>query len=242
MSKMDGKLQNASPSREVERYWLESRRPLESLAFIAPLLIVYEAGVLWLGAQNGADAFMRWVLQMLGFGQHFVLPVLMICVLLAWHHVARQYWRLSGSVLSRMAAESVCLGLCLCVFCLVWNSSPSASVGETMRQGVGPLLALLGAGIYEELLFRLILLSLSVWALRRMGMTPRAGMLVAVIANGLLFAAAHHMGPYGEHPLLINRFLFRALAGAFFSAIFIYRGFGIAAGSHAAYDVLVSVL
>ena len=56
----------------AERYWVESRRPLASLVFIAPLLIVYEVGVLLLGVQNGADAFMRRLLDLLGFGQHFL--------------------------------------------------------------------------------------------------------------------------------------------------------------------------
>jgi hypothetical protein len=36
-------------------------------------------------------------------------------------------------------------------------------------------------------------------------------------------------------------FVFRFLAGVFFSVLFVYRGFGIAAGSHAAYDVLLGL-
>jgi hypothetical protein len=37
-------------------------------------------------------------------------------------------------------------------------------------------------------------------------------------------------------------FVFRTVAGLFFSALFIYRGFGIAAGTHAAYDMLVGLV
>ena len=106
----------------AERYWVESRRPLASLVFIAPLLVVYEAGVAWLGAQNGADAFMRWLLDLLGFGQHLLLPALTVCILLAWHYLSRQPWRLSGGVLSGMAAESLLLGVCLCLVCLAWGA------------------------------------------------------------------------------------------------------------------------
>jgi hypothetical protein len=36
-------------------------------------------------------------------------------------------------------------------------------------------------------------------------------------------------------------FLFRFLAGICFSLVFIYRGFGIAAGSHALYDILMGM-
>jgi membrane protease YdiL (CAAX protease family) len=224
----------------AERYWVESRRPLASLVFLAPLLIVYEAGVLLLGAQNGADAFLRRGLEMLGFGQHFVLPLLMVCILLAWHHLAREPWRLSAGIISGMAVESLALGICLRVILFLQDmlfrlfEAPAAlSIGGQAKVAVG----LLGAGIYEELLFRLILLWLAAWALRRTGIAPRAATVAAAILTSLLFAAAHNVGPYGE-PLEAFRFLFRVVAGLFFAAVFLYRGFGIAAGSHAAYDIL----
>lgn len=205
------------------------------------MLVIYEAGVLWFGAQNGAAVFMQSLLRLLGFSQHFLLPVLTVCTLLAWHHLARQPWRVSGGVISGMAAESIFLGLGLWFVSLVWITPAISSVGDTLRGSLGPLVALLGAGIYEELLFRLILLSLLAWALRRAGATPSGSMLLAVLASSLLFAAAHHVGRYGE-PFVLNRFLFRSVAGAFFSVAFVYRGFGIAAGAHAAYDVIATVL
>ena len=59
--------------------------------------------------------------------------------------------------------------------------------------------------------------------------------------NSLLFSAAHHVGPYGEQ-FHWFAFIFRFLAGVFFSVVYVYRGFGIAAGSHAAYDIMVGVL
>ena len=229
----------------AERYWVESRRPLASLVFIAPLLVVYEAGVAWLGAQNGADAFMRLAAGLAGLRATPPAAGAEVCILLAWHHLARQPWRLSGGVLSGMAAESLLLGVCLCLVCLAWGAwsvPPAADIGgEDQAERWARIAGLLGAGIYEELLFRLILLSLLAWGLRRAGVAPWASTLLAVLASSLLFAAAHHVGPYGEE-FVRSRFLFRSLAGVFFSVVFIYRGFGIAAGSHAAYDVLVSVL
>ena len=224
----------------ADRYWIESRRPLASLVFIAPLLIVYEAGVLLLGVQNGADAFMRRLLDLLGFSQHFLLPILMVCILLGWNYLSRQPWKVSGSLMWAMAVESLLLGVCLRVILFlqvtlfyVVDSTTVVNIGGTLKEAVG----FLGAGIYEELLFRLILLSLVAWMMRRAGFTPRVSLIGATLLTSLLFAAAHHMGPNGES-LLWSVFLFRTLAGVFFSIVFIYRGFGIAAGSHAAYDIL----
>ena len=66
-------------------------------------------------------------------------------------------------------------------------------------------------------------------------------MIAAAIVSSLLFAAAHHVGVHGEWPIHWFDFTFRVVAGMFFSFVFIYRGFGIAAGSHAAYDLLVGL-
>ena len=240
MRKMATPSEHTPLGQVAERYWVQSRRPLASLVFLAPLLVVYEAGVLLLGAQNGADAFLRRLLDLLGFGQHFVLPVLTVCILLAWHYLSRQPWQFSGGIISGMAVECLGLGLCLRVILFlqdtlfrVFDDAVVASIGTQLKVSVG----LLGAGIYEELLFRLILLSLAAWLLRRMGVAPRLSTIAAAIVTSLLFAAAHHIGPYGE-PMQGFRFLFRVLAGMFFAGVFIYRGFGIAAGSHAVYDIL----
>jgi len=224
-------------------YWVESRQPLASLVFLAPLLAVYEAGVLLLGVQNGADAFMRRVLDLLGFGQHFLLPLLTIAILLGWHHLAHRSWRLSGGIVSAMAVESVLLALALRAVlflqeALFHSLRPTLALGVvgTLKDAVG----FLGAGIYEELLFRLILFSLVAWGLRTAGIVPWLSLLLAAVLTSLLFAAAHNVGANGEAFQWFS-FIFRVLAGLFFSVLFVYRGFGIAAGAHAAYDILVGV-
>ena len=99
------------------------------------------------------------------------------------------------------------------------------------------MVAYLGAGIYEELLFRLILLSATVWLIRRWWTAQNLSMVLAVLVSSLIFATAHYVGHAGDVFQWFS-FLFRFMAGVFFSILFIYRGFGIAAGSHAAYDIL----
>ncbi len=120
-------------SRRAERYWVASRRPLASLVFVAPLLIVYEVGVLLLGVQTGADAFMRRLLELLGFGQHFLLPILTVCILLGWHYLSREPWQLSGSIISAMAVESLMLGVCLRMISFVQDMVVAMSVGGNIQ-------------------------------------------------------------------------------------------------------------
>ena len=67
-----------------------------------------------------------------------------------------------------------------------------------------------------------------------------AAVSLAAVVAALAFAAAHHVGPYGE-PMRTDFFVFRTIAGLYFTLLFVARGFGIAVGAHAGYDVLVGV-
>jgi hypothetical protein len=247
------------PSPQPSGYWVESRRPLCSLLFIAPLLAIYELGVIFLGPQavrNGADVWLRIFLDAIGFGQYYLLPVLAVSVLLSWHYTTRQSWAVSPSVLWSMFVESVVLAFSLRLLLQIQGTVFPASFGvqasvpppmflvlaEKSRDFVG----FLGAGVYEELLFRLILQSLAAWVILQWGCSRRASVAWAVIATSLTFAAAHYIGPYGEPVVLASKtfwfgFSFRFMAGAFFGTLFVFRGFGIAAGCHAGYDILVGM-
>ena len=106
-------------------------------------------------------------------------------------------------------------------------------------------------GIYEELLFRLMLLPVVIAAVRACGLSPRASVVIGIIIVSLLFSAAHYrldlaLGPwhlrssYGDSWSLFT-FTFRFLAGVFFAILFQVRGFGIAAGTHALYDIATAL-
>jgi hypothetical protein len=116
----------------------------------------------------------------------------------------------------------------------------AATLG-TISGYMGAGIGYMGAGIYEELMFRLLLLPLAAWALRRTGLGTAVSMAAAVLLTSLLFSLAHNLGPYGERFAWFN-FFFRALAGVFFSLLFVYRGFGIAAGTHALFDILLGLV
>jgi hypothetical protein len=251
----------ASPGSWVSAYWAESRRPLTGLAFVAPLLVLYEAGVCLLGPQavrNGADVWLRQLLAHLGFGQYYLLPALAVSILLGWHYTTQQPWRLSRGVLASMVLESLLLAVCLRLILQLQGlllqsiagpgspAAPAAAMAMGIPRKVCGLIGFLGAGVYEELLFRLIFLSLVGWVLSRIPALRGPAMLLAVLLTSLAFAAAHYVGPYGEPVQLFRStfwfsFSFRFLAGAFFGTLFVYRGFGIVAGSHAGYDILVGV-
>ena len=94
----------------------------------------------------------------------------------------------------------------------------------------------LGAGIYEELLFRVLLTGGLFALLLAMGVRRTTSGIIAVVVSAFIFSAFHYIGPYA-YPLELNSFTFRFLAGLAFSALYMVRGFGVAAWTHALYDV-----
>ncbi len=95
-----------------------------------------------------------------------------------------------------------------------------------------------GAGIYEELLFRLIIISLlTLLLIDIFRMKQVFGVALAVIISSLLFAL-HHYPPIGVDKWSTSEFAFRAAAGAYLAAVFVLRGFGLAVGCHIIYDVI----
>lgn len=234
----------------AQTYWTQSRQPLASLLFISPLLITYELGVVSLGplaVRNGADAWLRFLLDSIGFGQYFLLPILTVCVLLAWHHTTHQPWRVPGRIFYGMAAESLlAAGVLLGILHLQGQLLHVAAEWRLVVGGgewmdvVRTRVGYLGAGIYEELMFRLLLLSFFVLGLRVMGLGGALATVAAIVVSSLLFSWAHYWG--ARELFSLFSFLFRFLAGVFFSLLFLYRGFGIAVAAHAGYDILVGFL
>ena len=242
-------------------YWQQTRRPWPSLVFLLPMLVIYELGVLWLGGRDsaavrsGADAWLRSWLRTVGLDAAWWPPLLIVLGLLGWQWAARHPWRVSLDTLAGMFAESVLFAFLLVLlgqlqsrlfvaaFALEssWPSGLTAALNNSQIEALARGLSFVGAGIYEEVIFRLTLLPLAA-ALLRQTVVPRPWVpALAALLTSVLFAAAHHAGAAGE-PFELFRFCFRMLAGTVFAALFVLRGFGITVGSHAMYDLLVGVL
>lgn len=253
----DGVAAERDWAAEGETYWQLSRTPLTSLVFTLPLVLAYEGGVLLLGRgspRNGADVWLRHLLDALGFGQYFLLPLLTVVGLLVWQYLSHDRWRVSLRALPGMAAECVLWAVVLVgvgrLQQSLWPFRPpflqweflqvQAEAGIGWQSVLAQLIGYCGAGLYEEVLFRLLMLPIAVWAFERLGSGTLAAGFWAIVLSSLLFSAAHYIGPLGDS-FAIYSFTFRTVAGLFFALLFLLRGFGIAAGTHFFYDVLVGL-
>ena len=96
----------------------------------------------------------------------------------------------------------------------------------------------LGAGVYEEIVFRVLLVSaIAFLAGRVLGWRPLFAAGFAAILSAVIFAAFHYVGPYGD-PFRLDSFVFRFLGGLAFSLLYVTRGFGITAWTHTLYDLI----
>ncbi len=241
----------------IGTYWQASRANRYSLLFALPLLIFYQVltvvvprGPGGVVVRNGADVMLQAVFVWLAgaWGPRlFMLSLIGAGSWLIAKDIRANPGRLRPTVLGGMLLESLCLSL---VFGIVVSGltigvlgapPPPPALGPITQQlSRGTLLMLsIGAGIYEELLFRVVLVGLLAWGAHRvLGWRPWPAGVAATVLGAVIFSAFHYIGPYGDR-LDIYSFVFRTIAGLFFSALYLARGFGITAWTHALYDVFL---
>lgn len=242
-----------SSTSPLAGYWKLSRAPRYTLLLALPLFVLYELLAATVGAvhqvRNGADAILRQLFTLLAGGWG---PVVLGASLIGgslWL-VARDLRRSGGpirpAILGAMFGESAVLAslfggaVSLVTAQLLHPLLMTATGAQVATLGWGERLMLsLGAGLYEELLFRVVLVTaLAALSRRVAGLGVGTSNAFAVVVAALIFSAAHYVGPYGD-PLQLVSFTFRFVAGLFFSALYVLRGFGITAWTHALYDAFL---
>jgi hypothetical protein len=219
--------------------------------FLGPFLAFYTVGLLWIQPRwaTTTDLWIRWALEPLGLTGALVPTGVVVCTLLGWHLVRRDPWRFPARLLGTMAAETLLLAVPLLglhgLFQMIGaGCSPWLAVGAAAQAPEGPWLAhiitSMGTGIYEELLFRLLLVSLLIVVARHLvGLKREGGIVAAVLVAAGIFAGAHYFG--NATSFTWPTFLFRTAAGIYLSALFAYRGFGIAAAVHFLFNIVIKV-
>jgi len=130
----------------------------------------------------------------------------------------------------------------LLLFVFGWMTTHLSLAIAEKKHGLANLVLYCGAGIYEELVFRAFLLWLLIAIFNRVFIKRKAAATIAAIILGsLIFSAFHYIGPSGD-AFSFGGFAQRAIGGLYFSTLFVTRGFGVTAASHAIYDILVGLI
>ena len=234
-------------------YWDRSKKPLAILVFLLPFILFYELSLLWIPKGSGQVEIVAYreiekVFDLI-FGLMFGLAdvgmaipgILLVVCLLVWHMMARNPWRLDGPTIPLMWAESILVAVPVVMVGFLMPSSSPPAMDTVVDVVAGPqsetrnplsLLSMaVGAGLYEELIFRWVLIALThALLVDLLSMSNRIAVVIAVLLSSTLFMLAHQPDWSGA--------VFYLLAGLWFSVLYLVRGFGIAAGGHIAYDVV----
>ncbi|HSF33054.1 MAG TPA: CPBP family glutamic-type intramembrane protease [Candidatus Tectomicrobia bacterium] len=233
--------------RQVQpTYFQLSRSPHYSLVFAVPLLMAYEGLALFLnhsdlyGIRNSADAFLKLFLAYMGIHGFFGFGAAMVVALILFRFVGGgpRLGSIRLQVLVWMLAESV-------VYSLVFGAVVGAVTRLLLAQAFplsrsAQILVSLGAGIYEEFVFRVLLLAVLMFLLHDL-LRLQQGVAygVAAVLGAVLFSAFHYIGPFGD-PFQTPSFVFRFIAGLILTVLYFARGYGITAYTHSFYDLWIT--
>ncbi len=233
----------SDPDAEPTGYLAWSRDPAVGLFAVLPLWLAYEGLRLCLAPEerNGAEALLAEVLRLLGPTAFTILRLMFgIAVLLSALSLLRRSvpWL---KVTLVTALEGLVYALVLGPLAGGLEASSARLLGAVpQNQLLRDLVGSLGAGLFEELVFRLILLSVLALAFTRVaqsfGFHKVFGVAGAVLVSAVVFSLFHHVGP-GAAPFDQREFVFRAIAGLILGVMFVVRGFGVTVYAHALYDV-----
>lgn len=247
-----------SPAKRTS-YFALSKAPRYSVLFALPLLVAYETLAAVLAQpgrgeiRNGADVLLRNLFTAAAGPKGpaiFMGVVVVLGVFLVLRDLRSSRAGVKPAVFAGMLLESAALAAAFGVVIgvatakllgslrvLAVAQSPLQSMSWTSR-----LMLSLGAGLYEELLFRVLLVGgLALGARVLLGLSPRVAGVVAVVIGATIFSAFHYIGPFGD-PFQIQSFTFRLLSGVAFSGLYLLRGFGVTAWTHALYDGFLLLL
>jgi hypothetical protein len=236
----------------LRTYLRETAEPIQAAALTLPLLVCYGVGILVVPeARNGADlvsSALHGVMARLGpsealayLGFYGLLAVANVGLIM---HLSkntrfspRWFWAVLGEAAVYAVAVGTVAGNLTQDLTHMLQASNSANVTHHTGIVAGVVMSA-GAGLHEELLFRLA----GMGAIGRLWLganwrTPSLQLLALMLGTALVFSAAHHI----VEPFAIVPFVFRTIAGLLFGTLFLLRGFAVAAWTHALYDVWVIV-
>ncbi len=250
-------------------YFGRTARPVYALVFLLPFIVLYEILVLVINPQllsepatnvrGGVVAFV-WIQNFL---QYFGLdpknswlcaPLVIIVILLILQLTSRRQWKIILSDFPVMALECIVISLPLIVLALVLNRPAQqvacllASAEFSHHSFTLDIITGIGAGIYEELVFRLLLIGLLMLFFETvLGVNRKKAIVISVIVSAVLFSLHHHFvfinGRFARAEVLtLAPFIFRTIAGVYFATVFAVRGFGIVAVAHIFYDIIATIL
>ncbi len=232
----------------LKNYFLLSRKNTYNFLLAMLLLALYETFKLLFGGEmqviNGVDAWFQYLFSYLPYKTWVLSAVVFLVGLIFFIRDYKAGVRISFGIMFLMLIEATFWAT------LIFFSLPKgmnylkellpmqvAVKSPNLLQQIG---LSFGAGFYEELFFRLIM----VWGLllffKLLGKPQNKFLknVLIVVITALTFSAVHYIGSLGDEFTWYS-FIYRTIFGMIMSIMIIARGFAITSWSHAIYDIFV---
>jgi hypothetical protein len=188
--------------------------------------------------RNTAFALLTRFFHACGASGRYLPALAVVAILLSWHIARNDRWVFNIPLLPLMILESLAWAAPLLgVYFLVERGGLVYLGGGDWKLHAS---LYLGAGVYEELVFRLGAISLLSLLLMDLGGLSASVATPLIVAVSAATFSGYHMLGIGHIPW--QAFVFIALRGVYYAIIFLERGFGISVGVHTAYDLLFLAL
>ena len=228
--------------RKPMGYFQESHNPYYSIVAALPLLVAYEI-LLALShnphwqVRNAADVWLREILILFDLSSRQATFAMITILLVLIPFVRARYAPLKWKYFFFLMAESIVYSLFFGI--LIHTVLQAIFLANPMSGGLLQNIALsLGAGLFEEFVFRVILLNALFWGLKPILRNGIFRATVAILMASFLFSLSHYVGALSDDFTLYS-FMFRWIAGLMFTVIYFLRGFALAAYTHAFYDIWI---
>ncbi len=190
--------------------------------------------------RNGADVIIREFFT--NFGEYaqilYVSTLLLIFFIIAFKNkdiILEETIQLKFLLL--MILESIFWSVCMFIlFKLLSTKLLAVHGGNSVFE---QFYLSIGAGIWEEILFRLILFSSVQFLFNNiLNYNYYFSVTFSIIISSIIFSLFHYVGVYGD-TFTYSSFIYRTLAGGFLGTLYLIRGFGITVYTHILYDIIL---
>lgn len=230
----------------VSPSWKEASGPWTDLGLTLPIFVGYHLGVVLLPVRNAAD-LVTFELTSLAENNMFAYGALTLAIAAVYIGLL---W-VAGRGRSLRWERFLWVGVEGVIYAVTMRLIAASVVGNLglargIDNGFAGIVMSLGAGFYEEVMFRVVLFGMGARLLIYLFPLPvpmRRVVLKVVwaILAAAVFSGWHYVGAMGDDFDMVS-FVFRLVCGVVFSAIYWFRGFAPAVWTHALYDVWVLVL
>ncbi len=210
------------------------------------MLALYEIFVMWdagagLMVRNAPEAWLRNILNFLGVSHYHISFLMLTAAIVAIPVFYDSAVKFRGRTVTFMILESIIWGAISGLLIRLVMVNLFFAAGTMSGSLIGDLGLAIGAGLFEELLFRVILTTLLIKLAFKLIKVKWLSILIAILVASFLFSLVHYVGNAAD-TFGVYSFLFRFLAGIWFTTLYSLRGFAIVCMTHAFYDIIVILL